>query len=188
MASPVKPNDLVSAELSKTKSVSTIFPNSLNRNMSQVVYHSSRASLILDSLVDLIIFNVASFFPLSDVEERNLHVFSSNLIHLSNSTVSHVFVSIILLRRLHAVDQIKSRLVPGSMFLLVSAVLILSRKLLDDKYIKTTFWSMSTGIPIQDLNQIERELLGAIDYNTHVSSKEYSEKVEEIVREANVVE
>jgi hypothetical protein len=153
--------------------------------MSQVVYHSSRATLILNSLVELVIFNVATFFPMSDADKQTLRVFSSNLIHLSNSTVAHVFVAIILLRRLRAVDQISTRLVPGSMFLLVSVVMILSRKLLDDTFIKTKFWSLNTGIPIRDLNQIEREYLGALDYNMHVSSKEYAEKVVEIVREAN---
>jgi hypothetical protein len=156
--------------------------------MTQTIEHTCSASLILKPLADLIVFNVSTFFQMSDSEKRKLHVFSSNLIRLSNATVAHVFISIILLRRLHAVTQVTSRLVPGSMFLLVSAVLILSRKVLDDTFIKTTFWSMSTGFSVSELTQIERELLGAIDYDTHVSSKEYSVKVVEIVREANVVE
>jgi hypothetical protein len=154
--------------------------------MSQVICHSSRAIHNLEPLVDLVIFNVAKFFPMSDAEKRALRAFSANLIHRSQSTVAHVFVAIILLRRLHAVDQISTRIVPGSMFLLVSVVMILSRKLLDDTFIRTKFWSLNTGIPIRDLNQIERELLGALEYNMHVSSQEYAEKVVEIVRETNV--
>jgi hypothetical protein len=155
--------------------------------MNQVVLHSSKASLILNSLVDLIILNAGALVELSEADRGKLRAFSANLVSLSNSTVAHVFVAIILLRRLQAVDQISTRLVPGSMFLLVSAVMILSRKLLDDTFIKTTYWSLNTGIPIRDLHQIERELLGAIDYKTHVSGKDYREQVVKIVREAATV-
>jgi hypothetical protein len=151
--------------------------------MSQFVCHSSQATLVLNPLVNLVIFNVNSLIPLSEADKQKLRIFTSNLIHLSKSTVAHVFIAIILLRRLTE----RVTLVPGSMFLLVSIVLILSRKLLDDSFIKTNFWSRATGIPVKHLNQVEREFLGALDFNTHISSKEYAEQVAIIIQEANFI-
>jgi hypothetical protein len=81
------------------------------------------------SLVDRIIPNVEAFFPMlsNKHDKRRLRFLTSNLLHLSNSTVAHVFVATSSVVCMLACPSRGSFL---EAYLLVS-VLILSRKVLD---------------------------------------------------------
>jgi hypothetical protein len=101
-------------------------------------------SLIIIPLVDLIIFNVATFFPMSKENKEALRIISSNLILLLALFRSFKEAKAPIKAHLHAPSTSSSSI--------TTALLV---KLLDTKL---------TSIPSSQVNQFEAELLAAISF------------------------
>jgi hypothetical protein len=67
---------------------------------------------------------------------------------------------------------------PGMEYILVIACMILAQKVLDDHRWTNQAWARLTGLPLREINVMERELLNMLSYSLNVTEKEYNDWVD----------
>ncbi|KNC98555.1 uncharacterized protein SPPG_06244 [Spizellomyces punctatus DAOM BR117] len=95
-----------------------------------------------------------------------------NVIHRANCSLPHILISLLYVARLRQAVP-KSHTGEGSEFRVFVSALILAQKYhTDDRYANKT-WSKMTGLPLNDVNTMEREFLTGVGGRLHVTREEY---------------
>ncbi|KAJ1566292.1 hypothetical protein HK405_010405 [Cladochytrium tenue] len=83
-----------------------------------------------------------------------------------------VLVALLLLDRLRGRNP-GVRVLGGSEFGMFAVALVLADKTNDDFRYANSVWAQVTGIPLQNINVMEREFLASLEYSLFVSAEEY---------------
>jgi hypothetical protein len=107
----------------------------------------------------------------------------SKIFSLTKLTESHLALALIytarLVERQEEISLEQPFMLEYKYFIIC---LILSSKYLDDITYKNKSWAFISGIPLVEVNQLEQNVLGILNYSLHVEKEVFSQQKSEILR------
>lgn len=92
----------------------------------------------------------------------------------SGCSLPHILIALLYVARLRAVIPADTNPSESAAFRVFASALILAQKFHSDDRYSNKAWSRITKLPLQELNQMEREFLGMLSGKLHVRDTEYS--------------
>lgn len=108
----------------------------------------------------------------------SFYEFTYNMLSRSKLSLPVILIS---LKYLHSYLVLNTKSIRDH-HLLITVASMTANKFLDDLRLSNSWWSRTSGIPIQQLNQAELLFLRDISYSLHLRNSEYMRWVEEMQR------
>jgi hypothetical protein len=150
----------------------TFIMNTATQNSTGLTADSDKFGQIVASLIQRLYLDGTNDVPPPCTRSLPLHIFISKTIKAVQLPEAIHFLAVYYMTQVR-IKNPSVRMKPGMEYILVIACMILAQKVLDDYRWPNKAWARLTGLPLREINVMERELLGRLSYSLNVSEVEY---------------